>query len=316
MTIVSVKAKDQVTLATLPAPSYVRLYYLKQASTLAPPGVPTTNPPASPWSTAEPVYTEGSTDTVYTVMVTAYGSLSFEYGPVQKSASFEAAKAAYNKAVSAGAAAGGALHVANLAQAAAEGLLTIGSDEPAHGPGRVWMQTNDEGALTGLYQSVSGEWATYTIITGVLIVPGADGVPMVVDQNGMVIGSIAAESITGVEIAAGTITASHLVVASIGREYLSEEAQGVLDDAQAWAALTILEPGRITITAEGDKTSFLTMTAGALDFVLKGKSRAYIDAQRNLMSIGNALIQDTLQVGKHAVKTLPGTTTTVFQYVN
>ena len=98
----AVVASDRLTLATLPSPSYVRTYYLKQSSTLNPPGVPTTNPPGGNWSTTEPTFVQNETATVYTVMLTAYGTVSFEYGPVQKSASFEAAKQAYNQAISAG----------------------------------------------------------------------------------------------------------------------------------------------------------------------------------------------------------------------
>ena len=94
----AVRAADRVTLAVLPTPSYVRTYYLKQTSTLAAPAKPTTNPPPSPWSTIEPNYTEGSTDTLYTVMLTGWGDSTFEYGPVQKDSAFEAAKQAWNKA--------------------------------------------------------------------------------------------------------------------------------------------------------------------------------------------------------------------------
>ena len=97
----AVVASDRLTLATLPSPSYVRTYYLKQSSTLNAPSVPTANPPGGKWSTTEPTFSPNETATVYTVMLTAYGSVSFEYGPVQKSASFEAAKQAYNQAVAA-----------------------------------------------------------------------------------------------------------------------------------------------------------------------------------------------------------------------
>ena len=97
----AVVASDRLTLATLPSPSYVRTYYLKQSSTLNPPPKPTANPPGGNWSTTEPTFSPNETATVYTVMLTAYGSVSFEYGPVQKSASFEAAKQAYNQATSA-----------------------------------------------------------------------------------------------------------------------------------------------------------------------------------------------------------------------
>lgn len=89
------RASDLVTLTLLPAPSYVRAYYLMQDSTLPAPSVPTTNPPPDPWSINEPVYQLGQDKTVYSVMLTAYGSIAFEYGPVQLSTSYKAAKDAY-----------------------------------------------------------------------------------------------------------------------------------------------------------------------------------------------------------------------------
>lgn len=92
------RASDRVTLAVVASPTYVRTYYRMQASNLSAPAVPTTNPPASPWSTTEPAYTAGSTDTLYTVQLIAYGSAAFEYGPVQKSSAYEAAKQAWNLA--------------------------------------------------------------------------------------------------------------------------------------------------------------------------------------------------------------------------
>lgn len=96
----TVLAGDQVTLAVLPAVTYTRTYYQLRASNLSVPPVPSTNPPPGPWRMTEPSYSEGSTDTLYTVALTAFGDTDFEYGPVQVSSSYEAAKAAYNKAVS------------------------------------------------------------------------------------------------------------------------------------------------------------------------------------------------------------------------
>lgn len=119
----AVRAFDLLTLAVLPSPSYVRQFYLKQASTLAPPTAPSTNPPAAPWSTTEPTYTPGSTDTLYTVMLTAYGSVAFEYGPVQKSSSFEAAKQAYNRSDAAVDAAVQAQKDVDVAQKAADAAM-------------------------------------------------------------------------------------------------------------------------------------------------------------------------------------------------
>ena len=72
-----------------------------QSSTANPPAKPTTDNPGGNWSTTEPTYTEGSTNTLYTVTKTSYSDGSFEYTPVSKSTSYEASKAAYNKAVNA-----------------------------------------------------------------------------------------------------------------------------------------------------------------------------------------------------------------------
>lgn len=96
----AVRAADRVTLAVLPAVTYARTYYLLRASNLSVPAKPTTNPPPAPWTATEPAFNESSTDTLYTVALTVYGTAGFEYGAVQVSSSYEAAKSAYNKAVS------------------------------------------------------------------------------------------------------------------------------------------------------------------------------------------------------------------------
>ena len=96
----AVRAADRVTLAVLPAVTYARTYYQLRASNLSVPPVPTTNPPPAPWTETEPAFSESSTDTLYTVALTVYGTAGYEYGPVQVSSSYEAAKSAYNKAVS------------------------------------------------------------------------------------------------------------------------------------------------------------------------------------------------------------------------
>jgi hypothetical protein len=97
----AVKASANITLFHIIDIDSVVIYYLLQSSTANPPAKPTTNPPGGSWTTTEPTYTEGSTDTLYTVTETIYSDGSFEYTPVSKSTAFEAAKAAYNKATNA-----------------------------------------------------------------------------------------------------------------------------------------------------------------------------------------------------------------------
>lgn len=76
-------------------------YYKLQASTLATPSVPTTNPPTG-WTDTEPTYTSGSTNSLYFTDLTVLSDGSWSYSPVSLSSSYEAAKEAYNKAVAAG----------------------------------------------------------------------------------------------------------------------------------------------------------------------------------------------------------------------
>ena len=90
-------------------------YYLLQSSTLTKPAAPTTNPPGGSWTLAEPSYTAGSTNSLYTVDLTVFSDGSFLYSIVSLSSSYEAAKAAYNKAVAAG----------NTADEAAASVATV-----------------------------------------------------------------------------------------------------------------------------------------------------------------------------------------------
>lgn len=97
----AVKASGQITLSSVVDVYATHRYYLLQSSTAAKPAKPTTFPPASPWDDTEPTYTEGSTNSLYTVECTVFSDDSFLYSLVSLSSSYEAAKAAYNKATNA-----------------------------------------------------------------------------------------------------------------------------------------------------------------------------------------------------------------------
>lgn len=92
----AVKASSNITLYHVIDVASVTIYYLLQSSTANPPAKPTTDNPGGNWSTTEPTYTEGSTNTLYTVTKTKFSDGTFEYTPVSKSSSYEAAKQAYN----------------------------------------------------------------------------------------------------------------------------------------------------------------------------------------------------------------------------
>lgn len=96
----SILARNTITLAKIVDVSAVTWYYKLQASTASPPAKPTTDTPSG-WSTTEPTYTEGSTNSLYVCQKTTFSDGTFEYSDVSLSSSYEAAKLAYNKGVAA-----------------------------------------------------------------------------------------------------------------------------------------------------------------------------------------------------------------------
>lgn len=93
----AVKASATVTIIKITDISSVTRYYKLQSSTASVPVSPTTDTPSG-WTDTEPTYTQGSTNTLYTVEKTTFTDGTFSYSKVSKSTSYEAAKAAYNKA--------------------------------------------------------------------------------------------------------------------------------------------------------------------------------------------------------------------------
>lgn len=73
-------------------------YYQLAASK---PSAPTANPPSG-WSTTEPTYTAGSTDSLFFVDLTAFSDGAWSYSAVSQSSSYDAAKIAYDSAITAG----------------------------------------------------------------------------------------------------------------------------------------------------------------------------------------------------------------------
>ena len=97
----AVKAKAEITLASVRDVKSTTRYYLLQSSTASKPAMPTANPPGGNWVKTEPSYTSGSTNSLYFTDLTVFSDDTFAYSDVSLSSSYEAAKAAYNKAVAA-----------------------------------------------------------------------------------------------------------------------------------------------------------------------------------------------------------------------
>lgn len=101
----AVKAAGSVTVASINDVASSTRWYLLQSSTLTAPAAPTASPPGGSWATTEPTYAEGSTNSLYTCDQTVFSDGTWAYSVVSLSSSYEAAKAAYNKAAAAAAAA-------------------------------------------------------------------------------------------------------------------------------------------------------------------------------------------------------------------
>ena len=93
-------ARNSITLHHLRDITTVVWYYKLQSSTASAPAKPTTATPSG-WTTTEPSYTEGSTNSLYVCQKTTFSDGTFEYSDVSLSSAYEAAKTAYNKSVQA-----------------------------------------------------------------------------------------------------------------------------------------------------------------------------------------------------------------------
>ena len=93
-------ARNSITLHHLRDITTVVWYYKLQSSTASAPTKPTTAAPSG-WTTTEPSYTEGSTNSLYVCQKTTFSDGSFEYSDVSLSSAYEASKAAYAKSVQA-----------------------------------------------------------------------------------------------------------------------------------------------------------------------------------------------------------------------
>lgn len=175
----AIRASDRVTLAVLPALTYARTYYCLQASTLGEPAKPTTNPPPDAiWKPTEPPYTAGATVTLYTVQLSVYGTAGFEYGDVQKSSSFEAAKQAYNLALAS----------RNLSEGLYQTIPSVTA--PTTSPtgalknGDQWWKIGS-GATAGKFIGVAvwngSSWQDRQLVADSVMVPGSVGAVLIED---------------------------------------------------------------------------------------------------------------------------------------
>lgn len=146
----AVKAAGQITLSSVVDVAATYRYYLLQSSTAAVPSKPTTFPPANTWDDTEPGYTDGSTNSLYTVDCTVFSDGTYVYTPVSLSSSYEAAKAAYNKATNA------LLHT--VVQSATAPSATS----------YMWLDTSAEPPALKRYDAETAAWVTVNDATEIV----------------------------------------------------------------------------------------------------------------------------------------------------
>lgn len=161
----AVLARDSVTLATVVDLQNAVQYYKLQSSTLDPPITPGVHPPpvGSGWSTDEPGYTSGSTNTLYTMMSMVFSNGDYDYLPIQKSSSYEAAKQAYNAAQAASGTAGNAHTAATEARAAADAAAQAAAN--AAGIGQAAQESIDNLQIGGrnlIPRFTDSRWELYS----------------------------------------------------------------------------------------------------------------------------------------------------------
>ena len=143
-------ARNSITLHHLRDITAVVWYYKLQSSTASAPTKPTAATPSG-WTTTEPSYTEGSTNSLYVCQKTTFSDGTFEYSDVSLSTSYEAAKAAYNKSVQ-------AQTTANAAQESIDNLEIGGRNllSKANVLSQTKAYTEENYFYTGLYGNGGG----------------------------------------------------------------------------------------------------------------------------------------------------------------
>jgi hypothetical protein len=285
----TVIARDDVTLALVTDVASTAHYFQLKASTASAPTAPTVYPAPSPWVTTEPTYTEGATNSLYTVDVTVFSDGSFDYTPVSLSSSYEAAKAAYNKAQQ-------AQSTATTAQTTANGKNKIFSSasEPSHTgivPGDMWFQLDSSKNVSGIKVWNGSAFTDMVLLANKLLVASSVGTTQIAD-NAIVTGKIAANAITAIKIAAQTITGDKLDVGSVAAAIVTS---GKFQTATSGARVVMDSNGIKAYDASGNVTFQVDASTGATSMI-GGMSTGVAGQNRIAIAYDSTLAQGQLNV--------------------
>lgn len=169
-------------------------YFLMVTTGANAPAKPTVNPPGGAWSSTEPAYVANTE--LYRTDRVVYTNSTFAYTNVSKVAAYKAAREA--------------ITVANLAAAAAAGMIKPSQTDPGHQEGRLWFQLDSQGRTVGIKISDGQSWSSYALMADQVLVPGSAGTTSIKD------GAITTPKIFAGAVDATKITASESLWAKIG----------------------------------------------------------------------------------------------------
>lgn len=169
--------------------SSVTPYYRLVGQGSSAPAKPTTNPPPAGWTLTEPGYS-ASTE-LYRTELTLFDDATFTYSSVSKVSSYTASSQAVT--------------VANLADAAAKGMVKAQQADPGHQVGRIWLVLNGAGNTVGIRISDGSSWSSYMLAADQLLVPSSVGNTLIAD-GAITTPKVAANSITANQVAIGDFT--------------------------------------------------------------------------------------------------------------
>lgn len=140
-------------------------YYILVGEGSPAPAKPTSNPPGGSWSLTEPAWTDDTE--LYRSELVLYTDASFEWTAVSKVSSYTAATEA--------------ITLANLADAAAKGMVKPSMTDPGHQVGRIWLVLNGDGDVIGVRVSNGSAWTSYVLIGDQVLVPSSVGTVSIAD---------------------------------------------------------------------------------------------------------------------------------------
>ena len=217
--------------------SSVTPYFLTVGAGSAVPAKPTANPPGGSWSLTEPGYVS-STD-LYRTELIVYTNSTFAYTNVTKVSAYTAATQAVT--------------VANLADAAAKGMVKASATDPGHQLGRIWLVLDGSGKVVGIQISNGSAWTSYTMMADQILVPSSVGT---------------------VSIAQGAVTASKVSIVDF-QNYFKDPTW--TDPGFTWSPWTVV-PG-VGIQKSGTGTQHGAYYAPA-QFVVKPGEKYQFKATR------------------------------------